>query len=182
DLEQRPFALAGLIEDITELLAPRAQDKNLEIAAYVDERLPVQVVGDAARLRQVLLNLAGNAIKFTEHGGVALMVEPGVRDDEICFRVRDTGIGLAPQDQARVFLDFEQADGSSARKFGGTGLGLAISKRIVERMNGGMYVESEPGQGATFSFRIPMPAAQTARADFVAPDLLNAAVLIVAET
>ena len=84
----------------------------------------------------MLLNLAGNAIKFTETGGVALIVEPGERDNDIRFLVRDTGIGLAPQDQARVFRDFEQADGSSTRKFGGTGLGLAISKRIVERMDG----------------------------------------------
>ena len=111
------------------------------------------VVGDAARLRQVLLNLAGNAIKFTEKGGVAVIVEPDAQPDEIRFQVRDTGIGLAPQDQARIFLDFEQADGSATRKFGGTGLGLAISKRIVERMDGGITVDSEAGRGATFTFQ-----------------------------
>jgi signal transduction histidine kinase len=110
--------------------------KGIEIASYVDERLPDQVVGDAARLRQVLLNRAGNAIKFTEKGGVAVIVEPGERDGDIRFLVRDTGIGLRDEDQARIFLDFEQADGSSTRKFGGTGLGLAISRRIVERMGG----------------------------------------------
>ena len=97
DLEHRPFALSALIEDITELLAPRAQARQLEIAAYVDERLPMEVVGDAARLRQVLLNLAGNAIKFTSTGGVALIVEPGLWPNEISFLVRDTGIGIAPE-------------------------------------------------------------------------------------
>ena len=110
DLEQRPFALAALIEDITELLAPRAQARKLEIAAYVDERLPMEVVGDAARLRQVLLNLAGNAIKFTSTGGVALIVEPGIWPNEISFLVRDTGIGIAPEAQQRIFREFEQAD------------------------------------------------------------------------
>ncbi len=101
DLEHRPFALPGLIEDITELLAPRAQAKRIEIAAYVDERLPMQVIGDAARLRQVLLNLAGNAIKFTSTGGVALIVEPGIWPNEISFLVRDTGIGIAPDARER---------------------------------------------------------------------------------
>ena len=134
DLEHRPFALAGLIEDITELLAPRAQARKLEIAAYVDERLPMQVVGDAARLRQVLLNLAGNAIKFTSTGGVALIVEPGIWPNEICFLVRDTGIGVALEAQERIFREFEQADQRIGRNYGGTGLGLSISERIVKRM------------------------------------------------
>ena len=110
DLEHRPFALPTLIEDITELLAPRAQAKGIEIAAYVDERLPMEVVGDAARLRQVLLNLAGNAIKFTATGGVALIVEPGIRPGEISFLMRDTGIGIAPEARERIFREFEQAD------------------------------------------------------------------------
>ena len=95
DLEHRPFVLAALVEDIAELLAPRAEAKKLEVAAYVDERLPMEVVGDKARLRQVLLNLAGNAIKFTATGGVALIVEPGIWPNEISFLVRDTGIGIA---------------------------------------------------------------------------------------
>src|SRR5664279_4712668 len=156
DLEARSFALASLVEETVELLAPRAQAKNIEIAAFVDDRLPRNVVGDAARLRQVLLNLAGNAIKFTEQGGVALIVEPDARANGVRFLVRDTGIGLAPQDQARVFRDFEQADGSSTRNFGGTGLGLAISKRIVERMAGSITVDSKAGGGATFSFTVPV--------------------------
>src|SRR6202000_2058393 len=131
DLEHRPFALAALIEEITELLAPRAQARQLEIAAYVDERLPSEVVGDAARLRQVLLNLAGNAIKFTSTGGVALIVEPGIGPGEISFLVRDTGIGIAPEAQQRIFREFEQADDRIARSYGGTGLGLGISERTL---------------------------------------------------
>jgi len=180
DLETRPFALGPLLEEAVELLAVRAQSKGIEIAAFVDERLPETVLGDPARLRQVLLNLAGNAIKFTEQGGVAVIAEP---DDggKIRFIVRDTGIGLAEQDQARIFLDFEQADGSSTRRFGGTGLGLAISKRIVERMGGVIGVDSRIGNGATFSFSVPLAAAAASQAAFVAPNLNERAVLIVAE-
>jgi PAS domain S-box-containing protein len=181
DLEARPFAPAALVEETVELMAPRAQAKGIEIAAFVDERLPAEVVGDAARLRQVLLNLAGNAIKFTERGGVAVIVEPGEREHDIRFSVRDTGIGLKGEDQARIFLDFEQADGSSTRKFGGTGLGLAISKRIVERMDGRIAVESAPGVGATFNFTVPLqPAPDASAQTFVAPDLKDNAVMIVA--
>jgi PAS domain S-box-containing protein len=186
DLEARPFALVPLVEEAVELMAPRAQAKGIEIASFVDERLPNRIVGDAARLRQVLLNLAGNAIKFTESGGVAVIVEPGAHAHEIRFLVRDTGIGLHPGDQARVFLDFEQADGSLTRKFGGTGLGLAISKRIVERMDGSIAVESEPGKGTTFSFTVPLlpaPAddAQAQQTEFASPNLSNIAAMIVAE-
>ncbi|HEY0302141.1 MAG TPA: ATP-binding protein [Rhizomicrobium sp.] len=182
DIVPRPFALATLVEEAVELLAPRTQAKGIEIASYVDHRLPATIVGDAARLRQVLLNLAGNAVKFTEQGGVAVIVEPGERDGDIRFLVRDTGIGLAPQDQARVFLDFEQADVSSTRKFGGTGLGLAISKRIVERMQGSIDVASEPGRGSTFSFTVGLPAAPAdeSRIDVAPPDLKDGAVMIVA--
>jgi len=167
---------------LQESLTKQMQAKGIEIASFVDERLPHVVVGDAARLRQVLLNLAGNAIKFTQTGGVAVIVEPGDRDNDIRFVVRDTGIGLKTGDQQRIFLDFEQADGSSTRKFGGTGLGLAISKRIVERMDGRIAIDSEPGAGATFSFTVPLrPApADDAAAPFLAPNLTDAAVLIVA--
>jgi PAS domain S-box-containing protein len=181
DLEARPFALAAMVEEAVELLAPRAQAKGIEIASFVDERLPARLIGDAPRLRQVLLNLAGNAIKFTEKGGVAVVVEPGERANEVCFRVRDTGIGLAPEDQVRIFREFEQADSSPTRKFGGTGLGLAISRRIVERMNGGIAVESAPGRGATFTATVPLvPAPGEMEHPFIAPNLNHAAVMIVA--
>src|SRR6185312_8349982 len=99
DLEARPFAVSALVEEAVELLAPRAQAKGIEIASFIDERLPARLLGDAPRLRQVLLNLAGNAIKFTEKGGVAVVVEPGARAGEVRFVVRDTGIGLKPEDQ-----------------------------------------------------------------------------------
>jgi PAS domain S-box-containing protein len=180
DLEQRPFALVSLIEDITELLAPRAQAKSLEIAAYVDDRLPSEVVGDAARLRQVLLNLAGNAIKFTATGGVALIVEPGIWPNEISFLVRDTGIGIAPEAQERIFREFEQADDRIARSYGGTGLGLSISERIVKRMGGRITLESQLGAGATFEVSVPLHASQVVHPSLDAPDLAGQSVMLVA--
>jgi signal transduction histidine kinase/CheY-like chemotaxis protein len=179
DLEARPFGLATLVEETVELLAPRAQAKGLEIASHLDAALADQVIGDAARLRQVLLNLAGNAIKFTETGGVALTVEAGGKRDEVVFRVRDTGIGIAEDAQARIFEEFEQADAGANRRFGGTGLGLAISKRIVARMGGRIAVQSRIGEGACFAFTVRLPQA----ADDAAPawpDLTGASVLIVA--
>src|SRR3954471_22295202 len=180
DLEPRAFALSTLVEETVELLSPRAQAKGLEIASSIDERLPGTVVGDAARLRQVLLNLAGNAVKFTETGGVAVVVEPGSAEHKICFSVRDTGIGIAPEAQARVFEEFEQADGGMTRKFGGTGLGLAISRRIVERMGGQIEVESALGSGSAFSFTIALPPVADEQTPFAAPDLSDQPVLIVA--
>ncbi|MCG2669409.1 ATP-binding protein [Bradyrhizobium sp. GCM10023182] len=183
DLEQRPFALSTLIEEVTELLAPRAQAKKLEIAAYVDERLPLEVSGDAARLRQVLLNLAGNAIKFTVSGGVALIVEPGIWPNEISFLVRDTGIGIAPEAQSRIFREFEQADDRVARTYGGTGLGLAISERIVKRMGGRITLESAPGKGSTFEVAIPLAPSQgeAGQTAFPSPDLSGKSILLVAD-
>ena len=183
DLEHRPFALANLVEDITELLAPRAQARKLEIAAYVDERLPAQMIGDAARLRQVLLNLAGNAIKFTSTGGVALIVEPGLEPGEISFMVRDTGIGIAPEAQARIFREFEQADERIARSYGGTGLGLSISERIVKRMGGRITLESTPGVGSTFEVSVPFTGSDdgdSERKPFATPDLSGQSIMLVA--
>ncbi len=159
DLEARAFDLPGMIEEIVELLAPRTQAKGIEIASFVDERVPARVTGDAARLRQVLLNLAGNAIKFTDKGGFAIVVEPGIWPGEIAFKVRDTGIGIAAEQQSKIFLEFEQGDASAAVNAGGTGLGLAISRRIVERMGGAIRVESAPGLGALFEFTVALPAA-----------------------
>ncbi len=187
NLDQRPFALDGLIESITELLAPRAQARGLDITAYVDERLPSEVIGDHARLRQVLLNLAGNAIKFTERGGVALIVEPGSKPDEVLFMVRDTGIGIAPDAQQRIFQEFEQADERIAQSYGGTGLGLSISERIVRRMGGHISLQSVLGEGSTFSFAIPMIGHDggddgdgARRRPFDSPDLNGKSVMLVA--
>jgi PAS domain S-box-containing protein len=179
DIEHRPFTLAAMIEDITELLAPRAQARQLEIAAYIDERLPAEVVGDAARLRQVLLNLAGNAIKFTSTGGVALIVEPGIWPNEISFLVRDTGIGIAPEAQDRIFREFEQADERTVRNYGGTGLGLSISERIVKRMGGRITLESTPGRGSTFEVAVPLKAAPDEGAAFQPPDMTGLSVMLI---
>jgi signal transduction histidine kinase/DNA-binding response OmpR family regulator len=181
DLAVRPFLLAAFVEEVVELLGPRAQEKGLEIGCYVDEHLPARVVGDAARLRQVLFNLAGNAIKFTEQGGVSIVVEPAARPDMISIAVSDTGIGISLQDQARIFLEFEQADRSSTRKFGGTGLGLTISNRIVESMGGAIAVESAPGQGSTFRVTVALPSADEAGIPALAvPDLRGSDILIIA--
>jgi signal transduction histidine kinase/CheY-like chemotaxis protein len=181
ELAARPFALAGLIEESVELLGPRAQAKGLEICCYVDERLPSRVIGDAARLRQVLFNLAGNAIKFTEHGGVSIVVEPGTGVHEIIMSVRDTGIGMAAEDQSRIFLEFEQADSGAARKYSGTGLGLSISKRIIESMGGTIAVESTADSGSTFNVTLTLPrAADSEESPFIPPNLTGHDILIVA--
>jgi signal transduction histidine kinase/CheY-like chemotaxis protein len=181
DLDPKPFDLPALVEDIVELIAPRAQAKGLEIASYLDD-VPPRVIGDAPRLRQVLLNLAGNAVKFTERGGLAILVDAPEGGDEIRFRVRDTGIGIAPEQQARIFGEFVQADSSAARRFAGTGLGLAISKRIVARMNGRITLNSAPGEGATFAVTVALPHASVQGGPTVAqPNLVGTNVLIVAE-
>jgi PAS domain S-box-containing protein len=181
DLDTARFDLAALLEETVELIAPRAQAKGLEIASYLEDGLPRHVIGDAARLRQVLLNLAGNAVKFTEAGGVAIMVQAGAAPDEISFLVRDTGIGIAPHEQSRIFGEFEQADTGAARRFSGTGLGLAISKRIIERMGGRIAVESAPGAGATFAVAVRLPGAPAENAPVSAvPDLAGTKVLIAA--
>jgi CheY-like chemotaxis protein len=141
------------------------------------------VVGDAARLRQVLLNLAGNAIKFTSTGGVALIVEPGIGPNEISFLVRDTGIGIAPEAQARIFREFEQADERIARSYGGTGLGLSISERIVKRMGGRINLDSKPGAGSTFEVSVPLAASDGNGSEqkvFAAPDLSGQSIMVVA--
>lgn len=181
DFAARPFALAALVEEAVELLGPRAQAKGLEICSYVDERLPGSVVGDAARLRQVLFNLAGNAIKFTERGGVSIIVEPAEQPDTVTIAVRDTGIGISGQDLSRIFLEFEQAEGGAARKYSGTGLGLAISKRIIESMGGAIAVQSAPGEGSTFTVSVPLPrAGDSEEPPPAAPDLTGEDILIIA--
>ncbi|MGI9384621.1 MAG: response regulator, partial [Methyloligellaceae bacterium] len=166
ELKIAPFELAGAVCGVVELLAPRAREKGLEIGWYIDPELPMTVEGDEIRIRQILMNLVGNAIKFTERGGVTLeMVKDGEPAEgsggasrakqAVRFSVRDTGIGLAPDARKTIFDEFEQADATPARRFGGTGLGLAISKRLVDEMVGEIEVESEVGEGSTFSFTIP---------------------------
>src|SRR5262249_20905750 len=179
DIESRPFEVAPMVEESVELMAPRAQTKGIEIVSYIDERIPKNVIGDTARLRQVLLNLIGNAIKFTEIGGIGVVVEPGDHENEIRFEVRDTGIGIGRDDLQRIFTDFQQADSSSTRKFGGTGLGLAISKRIIERMGGRIVVSSLVGVGSSFIINVQLPPVEAPNS-FVIPELNHLAVMIVA--
>jgi PAS domain S-box-containing protein len=180
-LEAEPFPLGAMIEEVVELLGPRAQAKGLEICGYVDERLPARVIGDPSRLRQVLFNLAGNAIKFTEYGGLSIVATPGEQADEVLISVHDTGIGISAADQARIFLEFEQGESGPARRFGGSGLGLTISRKIVQAMGGTIAVESAGDAGATFHVHLPLPSADdTAERPFAVPDLASENVLIVA--
>ncbi len=169
ELKHEPFDLTEALQGVVELLAPRARGKGLEIGWYVDPLLPAFVIGDEIRLRQVLMNLIGNAIKFTETGGVVLEAAVGGNADPrkngvvIRCSVRDTGIGMTGDEKQNVFDEFEQADSARTRRHGGTGLGLAISKRLVEEMGGSIHLDSCPGAGSTFVFEIPLLQACTDR-------------------
>jgi len=154
-LENVGFNLRDALEDTMRVVAPRAHQKGLELACCVDPDAPDALVGDPLRLRQVVVNLVGNAIKFTDRGEVVLRVKAESRHNdkvELCFSVTDTGIGIPPEKQAVIFEAFSQADSSTTRRYGGTGLGLAISAQLVELMGGTISVESQPGQGSTFHF------------------------------
>jgi signal transduction histidine kinase/HPt (histidine-containing phosphotransfer) domain-containing protein/ActR/RegA family two-component response regulator len=156
DLEAIPFSLSAVLEDTLKVFQWRAHDKGLELSVCRDVDVPETLVGDPGRLRQVLINLVGNGIKFTDRGEVSARVVSRQEADggRVClhFAVRDTGIGIPPDKQETIFRAFEQADGSTTRKFGGTGLGLAITKRLVEMMGGRLWVESRLGAGSTFHF------------------------------
>jgi PAS domain S-box-containing protein len=160
ETESVDFDLYQVVEDVVQLLAPRAHARQIELACRIHEQVPLAVCGDPYRLRQVLTNLIGNALKFTDHGEVVVTVEPDP-DKVLRFSVRDTGIGIAPETRARLFKAFAQADGSTTRRFGGTGLGLAISHNLVQLMGGTMGVDSVPGEGSTFWFTLPLPPAQS---------------------
>lgn len=162
-LEEMPFDLCATVEETLEILAPKAVEKELEISTMCDPAVPVEVMGDPGRLRQILMNLVGNAIKFTKKGAVSVGVELIASAPEellIIFRIKDTGIGIPSDRIEAIFEPFTQADGSTTRKFGGTGLGLAICKQLCKLMGGDIGVESEAGQGSTFWFTVrfkPMP-------------------------
>jgi len=158
DLDPTPFSLRDLVEDSLRVVALNAHEKSLELMCRVAPELPEIVVGDANRIRQILVNLLGNAIKFTAQGEVLAQVETAA-EQALHFTVSDTGIGIAPEKQAVIFEAFGQADTSTTRKFGGTGLGLAISQRLIHAMNGKIWVESELGKGSRFHFTIEVKAA-----------------------
>ncbi|KRB93797.1 response regulator [Noviherbaspirillum sp. Root189] len=157
EIERQPFDLRRCIEESLDLLSPDASHKNLNLAYFIDDGVPASVVGDVTRLRQVLVNLLSNSIKFTHHGEVVITVTSTLVGDgthEIRFSVRDTGIGIPPDRLGELFEAFTQVDASTTRKYGGTGLGLAISKRLTEIMGGRMWVDSVVGNGSTFHFTI----------------------------
>jgi two-component system sensor histidine kinase/response regulator len=162
DIERTEFDLRITLEEVTDLLATQAHRKGLEFACHVPPGLPTFVCGDPGRIRQVLVNLVGNAIKFTERGEVVLAVRSLAEDAgsvAMRFSVRDTGIGIPPERQAAIFESFTQADGSTLRNYGGTGLGLTISRQLVELMGGGVTLESEPGRGSIFRFDLVLAKA-----------------------
>jgi PAS domain S-box-containing protein len=151
--------LRHLVEEVCELLAPRAREKGIELACQVSPVVPASIMVDAGRLRQVLVNLLGNAVKFTENGGVLVSLEAVLAEKscELAFSIADTGPGMRAADAARIFQEFEQGDGATTRRFGGAGLGLPISRRIVRNLGGDIDVVSKPGKGSTFNFRIVAP-------------------------
>jgi PAS domain S-box-containing protein len=163
DLEREPFNLRDCVEGALDIVAPRAWEKELELGCLIDDDAPAGIVGDEARLRQVLLNLLSNAVKFTERGEVVVLVdatETGAGSYEIELAVRDTGIGIPPDRMDLLFTSFSQVDASTTRRFGGTGLGLAISKRLIELMGGTISVDSEEQKGSTFRISLPVNAAE----------------------
>ena len=175
-LETVSFNLRSVIEEVVDLLAEQAQSKGLEFVTHLAHNAPIHLLGDPTRIRQILINLVGNAIKFTAQGQIILKVELGVKYEGMnsCllrFSVIDTGIGIEPEVSAKLFHSFTQADGSTTRKFGGTGLGLAISKQLVEMMGGSINVESDPGVGSNFKFslRLQMEEAPAESEDKILP-------------
>ena len=181
-LEEDEFAMRELCDGVMELLAPRAAAKGLELAAVIDPSVPARVRGDDGRLRQVLVNLLGNGIKFTDTGEVVLRVDlREVQEDRarLRFEVRDTGMGIAPADQQRLFRPFSQVDPSTTRRHGGTGLGLVISRRLVRGMGGDIGLESAPGRGSCFGFEISLPVAGDPPREEEAPLFAGMRVLVV---
>ncbi len=183
ELSPAPFQLAEAVEDVATLVSARAAEKNLELIVRVDPHLPAAYVGDAGRLRQIVTNLMGNAIKFSDEGHVYVNVSGKVDDDgqaKLTFRVEDTGVGIPEEQCDTVFEQFSQIDSSATRKHEGTGLGLSIARSLVELMGGHIGVESEVGAGSSFWFTITLPVEESAKRKPRAPvDVTGARVLII---
>jgi signal transduction histidine kinase/DNA-binding response OmpR family regulator len=187
-LENIEFSALASVEEAAELLAPRAREKNLALMTFVSPEIPTVLQGDPGRLQQILVNLIGNAVKFTERGQV--VVSASLEDESrshvvVRFAITDTGIGLSEESHQRIFEPFTQADGSTTRKYGGTGLGLSISRRLAELMNGTINVVSEDGKGSTFWFNArfeKVALAAAIRVPALTPDLAGARILVVDES
>ncbi|MBI2235618.1 MAG: response regulator [Magnetospirillum sp.] len=183
DLERTPVSLATLMDGVVQTLAPAASKKGLPLGSFVDPSIPDRLMADPVRLRQILFNLAGNAVKFTERGHIRLFAKGHGRAEDgreqVSVRVVDTGIGLTPESKAQLFQPFAQAETSTTRRYGGTGLGLSISRRLVELMEGSVGVEGAPGTGSTFWFTVPLASAEAALPDDPPPDFMGLRVLVV---
>ncbi|RAK02363.1 signal transduction histidine kinase [Larkinella arboricola] len=171
ELEQQDVDLRHCVEDVLDLFASKAAEMELDLVYEIEHQVPTQIIGDALRLRQILINLVGNAIKFTERGEVfvSIGVQRRIGDQamELVFRVRDTGIGIPEDKLQRLFKAFSQVDSSMTRRYGGTGLGLAISERLVKLMGGTISVESQVGHGTTFAFTIQCPVSQQVQRQYI---------------
>ncbi len=184
EMEAINFSLSEVMNNVTSMFTEKAAEKGIELVVNTSEAVPRLLCGDPLRLQQVLVNLVSNAMKFTDSGEIEIKIVSAERDDNHCrllFSVRDTGIGIAPEKRTSIFSAFTQADGSTSRKFGGTGLGLSICRRLVEMMDGKIWVKGEPGHGSTFSFTAVFALADEAEIDLPAiiPDLKGKKVLLV---
>jgi len=181
-IEKVDFDLQEIVDDVCALLSQRVQEKNIDLLSYVDNKIPACMKGDPTRLRQILLNLIGNAIKFTENGEVVIRIVNVSSENNkatIKIEVVDTGIGIPEKVVASLFEAFTQADGSTTRKFGGTGLGLAICKQLVELMGGKLEVESEPGKGSNFFFTLSLDVVEQGRRNIDVKELDGLSALVI---
>ena len=180
ELVEKPFDLVSMVENVCELLSPRAHGKGIDIACYIDPRIGPLFTGDEARLRQILVNLAGNAVKFTPEGGVVISINRDLIEADVAhitFTVSDSGIGMSEDEAGHIFEMFTQGESGHGRKFGGTGLGLSISQRLVALMGGHIAVDSAPGEGSAFSFTLRTPVASL-QVPVDAPPLAGRSVLL----
>jgi len=183
ELERIDFSLDEVLKTVSDLFGNKAQEKGIGYRVQLSPELPATLLGDPLRLAQVLNNLIGNAVKFTEKGEVVVDIRPasqGGGEVAVHFTVRDTGVGLSPEQMEKIFIPFTQADSSTTRRYGGTGLGLSISSQLVELMGGGLGVESAPGAGSSFSFTVNfgLPSAEQQQGVFLDPELRSLRLLI----